>query len=49
MPGPVVLLALIALGCFIAAMLPNLPEKYLAPVGGILLAIAVMLIGGVAR
>lgn len=49
MPGPVILLALIALGCFIAAMLPSLPEKYLAPVGGILLAIAVMLIGGLSH
>jgi hypothetical protein len=38
----VLILAVIALGCFIASLLPQLPEKYLAGVGGILLAVALI-------
>lgn len=41
--SPIVLLALIAIGFFVAAMIPQFPEKYLAPVGGILLAIALLI------
>jgi len=36
------ILALIALGCFVAALFPALPEKYLNAVGGILLAVALL-------
>lgn len=38
-----VLLILVAIGFFVAAMLPQLPEKYLAPVGGIILAVVLLL------
>jgi hypothetical protein len=40
--SPAGILVLLAIGCFIAAMFPQLPEKYLAPVGGIVLAVAVL-------
>jgi hypothetical protein len=44
--SPAGILILLAIGCAVAAMFPQLPEKYLAPVGLIFLAVAV-LIGGV--
>lgn len=40
--NPVFLLALIALGCFVASLFPQVPEKYTSAVGGILLAIALL-------
>lgn len=46
--SPVVLLALIALACFVASLFPTVPDKYTSALGGILLAIA-LLVGGVAR
>lgn len=36
------LLVLIALGCFVASLLPMVPEKYGLSVGGILLAVALL-------
>jgi len=36
------ILALIALGCFVAGMVPGWPEKYLHGVGGLLLAVALL-------
>lgn len=46
--SPAGILILVAIACFVAAMFPQLPEKYLAPVGGIVLAVAFlfMLAGG---
>jgi hypothetical protein len=37
-----VILAVIALGCFVASLLPMIPEKYASAVGGILLAVALI-------
>lgn len=42
MDNVILILAVIALGCFIAALVPQLPEKYLGSVGGILLAVALI-------
>jgi putative Mn2+ efflux pump MntP len=42
MSNTVLVLAVIALGCWIASILPQVPEKYVAAVGGILLAVAII-------
>lgn len=39
---PAGLLALVAIVCFGAAMVPSWPEKYLAPAAGIFLAVALL-------
>jgi uncharacterized membrane protein len=44
--SPAGILVLLAIACAVAAMFPQLPEKYLAPVAVIFLAVAVMLAGG---
>lgn len=42
MSNTVLILAVIALGCFVAALLPMVPEKYANAVGGILVAVALI-------
>lgn len=36
------ILVLVALGCFVASLLPQVPEKYSLSVGGPLLAVALL-------
>lgn len=43
MPSTVVILAVIALLCFVASLFPQVPEKYTSAVGGILLAVAILI------